>query len=49
MASASSPTGARNSRTLATLDLPTDRPRPPVQSYRGTRLVVALPGELVGG
>ena len=29
---------------LATLELPTDRPRPVLQSYRGTRLDVVLPG-----
>ena len=28
------------------LDLPTDRPRPPVQSFRGASRGVALPGEL---
>ena len=32
---------------LGTLELPTDRPRPSVQSYRGTRLVIPLRDELV--
>ena len=31
------------------LDLPTDRPRPPVQSFRGDTLPVALPPELALG
>ena len=32
---------------LSKLDLPTDRPRPPVASYRGTNLTVDLPAPLV--
>ncbi len=32
----------------AVLDLPTDRPRPPVQTYRGNRCAVVLDEELVG-
>ena len=35
-------------KDLQTVDLPTDRLRPAVQSYRGTRLVVVLPREPVG-
>jgi hypothetical protein len=30
----------------ATLDLPTDKPRPPVQTYDGARRVTMLPAEL---
>jgi amino acid adenylation domain-containing protein len=30
-----------------TLELPTDKPRPPTQSFRGARLVKALPAELL--
>ncbi|MDF2631397.1 MAG: putative linear pentadecapeptide gramicidin synthetase LgrB, partial [Symbiobacteriaceae bacterium] len=33
----------------ALLELPTDRPRPPVQSYRGALLSVDLPAELAEG
>jgi hypothetical protein len=33
-------------RPLPTLALPTDRPRPPVQSYQGAQEVFALPAEL---
>ncbi|MBV4533890.1 non-ribosomal peptide synthase/polyketide synthase [Pseudomonas sp. SWRI107] len=33
-------------RELPVLELPTDHPRPPRQSYRGARLEVALPGKL---
>jgi amino acid adenylation domain-containing protein len=33
----------------AHLDLPADRPRPPVQSLRGGRVPVALPADLSGG
>ncbi|HDQ71832.1 MAG TPA: amino acid adenylation domain-containing protein, partial [Chloroflexi bacterium] len=33
----------------ALLELPTDRPRPPVQSYRGNRERIELPGELAEG
>jgi amino acid adenylation domain-containing protein/FkbH-like protein len=36
----------RLSGAPAVLDLPTDRPRPAVQSYRGDSFVVALPPEL---
>lgn len=32
---------------LPVLDLPTDRPRPPVQTYRGAKFTCAIPGELV--
>jgi len=31
---------------IQTLDLPTDRPRPPIQSFRGAFHPMALPGEL---
>ncbi|MEM9460814.1 MAG: amino acid adenylation domain-containing protein [Myxococcota bacterium] len=37
----------RLSGTLPVLDLPTDNPRPPTQSYRGARLVVPLDDQLV--
>ncbi|HEX8353404.1 MAG TPA: amino acid adenylation domain-containing protein, partial [Pyrinomonadaceae bacterium] len=33
---------------LATLDLPTDRPRPPVQTYRGASKALSLGPELTG-
>ncbi|MDF2630778.1 MAG: lgrC, partial [Symbiobacteriaceae bacterium] len=33
----------------ALLELPTDRPRPPVQSHRGALLPVGLPADLAGG
>ena len=33
---------------VSALELPTDRPRPPVQSYRGMRKSFRLPGELTG-
>ncbi|MFL6336447.1 MAG: amino acid adenylation domain-containing protein, partial [Pyrinomonadaceae bacterium] len=33
----------------ALLELPTDRPRPPVQTYRGTHLPIAMPPELLDG
>jgi amino acid adenylation domain-containing protein len=33
----------------ALLELPTDRPRPPVQSYRGARVRFGLPGALLAG
>ena len=32
----------------ASLDLPTDRPRPPMQTYRGAQQAVVLPKELAG-
>jgi amino acid adenylation domain-containing protein len=32
---------------LTTLELPTDRPRPPVQSFRGARQSLTMPGSLV--
>ncbi|HEV2150062.1 MAG TPA: amino acid adenylation domain-containing protein [Longimicrobiaceae bacterium] len=38
---------ARLAGVPALLELPTDRPRPPVQSYRGAYEGVALPGALV--
>jgi amino acid adenylation domain-containing protein len=33
--------------TLARLEMPTDRPRPAIQSYRGTSQAFVIPGELV--
>jgi amino acid adenylation domain-containing protein len=37
----------RGARTV--LDLPTDRPRPPVQSFRGGSLALAIPADLAAG
>ncbi|WP_394827258.1 amino acid adenylation domain-containing protein [Pendulispora albinea] len=38
---------ARLERPVPPLELPTDRPRPPVQTYAGARETFVLPGELV--
>ena len=40
---------ARLAGAPLTLDLPTDRPRPPIQSFRGARLPLALPEDLATG
>src|SRR5204862_6952816 len=39
----------RMAGAAAALDLPTDRPRPPIQSFRGAVESIALPGDLAEG
>ncbi len=43
-----SASGNRCSAESPILELPTDRPRPPVQTYRGAAVPVLLPNELAG-